>query len=131
MKTALFVLVAIVLAGCATTQKSSVQTQQLQSRINYLEAELQRKDQEISLLEREERDRNVFSERRDYSPSSGSEMSVKQMQRALKNAGFYKGSIDGKMGPQTKAAITAFQKARGLKADGVAGKRTQVELRKY
>lgn len=127
----LFVLAVVFFAGCATTQKSSGQTQQLQSRISYLEAELQRKDQEISLLEREGKDRNTFSEDRDYSSSSGSEMSVKQIQRALKNAKFYKGSIDGKMGSQTKTAIAAFQKAHGLKADGVAGKKTQAELRKY
>ncbi|MBN1526470.1 MAG: peptidoglycan-binding protein [Candidatus Omnitrophica bacterium] len=53
------------------------------------------------------------------------------IQRALKSAGFYAGSIDGKIGPVTKAAIQAFQKAKGLKVDGVVGPRTWAELQKY
>ncbi|TRZ94468.1 peptidoglycan-binding protein [bacterium] len=59
------------------------------------------------------------------------ELSPKQIQRALKKAGFYKGEIDGKIGLKTKEAIMRFQKARGLKADGVVGKRTSEELRRY
>lgn len=62
---------------------------------------------------------------------SAIELSQKQIQRALKKAGFYKGEIDGKMGPKTKEAIMRFQKAHGLKADGIVGKRTNEELRKY
>jgi peptidoglycan hydrolase-like protein with peptidoglycan-binding domain len=54
----------------------------------------------------------------------------KQIQLVLQRAGYYKGKIDGKMGPQTKEAIKAFQKAKGLKADGVVGAQTWVELRK-
>jgi len=125
----LFVLAVALLTGCATTQKNS--TQQPQSRISYLEAELQRKDQKISELEDELQSRNTFSEKQNFSLALDSEMSVKQIQRALKKAGFYNGTVDGKMGPQTKAAIAAFQKAHNLKADGVAGKKTQSELRKY
>jgi len=55
----------------------------------------------------------------------------KQIQIALQKAGFYKGKIDGKIGPQTKEAIKAFQKANGLKADGIVGKRTIEKLNKY
>lgn len=55
----------------------------------------------------------------------------KQIQIALQRAGFYKGKIDGKIGPQTKEAIKAFQKAGGLKIDGSAGARTWAELNKY
>ncbi|MEM7817114.1 MAG: peptidoglycan-binding domain-containing protein [Candidatus Aenigmatarchaeota archaeon] len=53
------------------------------------------------------------------------------MQRALRNAGFYKGPIDGKIGPQTKNAIKEFQKANGLVPDGVVGRRTWEKLSKY
>lgn len=56
---------------------------------------------------------------------------TKQIQLALKKAGFYKGAIDGKIGPQTRRAIREFQKARGLKPDGVVGKKTWEELRTY
>ena len=53
------------------------------------------------------------------------------IQRALKSAGFYAGAIDGKIGPVTKAAIQIFQKAKGLKVDGVVGPKTWAELEKY
>jgi len=50
---------------------------------------------------------------------------------ALKNAGFYQGPIDGKIGSKTKDAIVKFQKAHNLRADGIVGKRTAKELNKY
>ena len=55
----------------------------------------------------------------------------KDIQTALKNAGFYAGAIDGKMGPKSKKAIEAFQKAKGLKVDGKVGPMTWAELEKY
>jgi peptidoglycan hydrolase-like protein with peptidoglycan-binding domain len=58
-------------------------------------------------------------------------LSSKQVQTALKNAGYYQGAIDGKVGPKTKAAIKEFQKANGLKADGVVGKKTSAALNQY
>ena len=58
-------------------------------------------------------------------------LSAKQIQKALKSAGFYQGAVDGKIGPKTKDAIIKFQKAHNLKADGIVGKRTAAELNKY
>ena len=58
-------------------------------------------------------------------------MTKKQIQQALKNAGYYEGDVDGKVGPKTKTAIMKFQKDMGLKADGVAGKNTKEKLLKY
>lgn len=55
----------------------------------------------------------------------------KDIQRALKNAGLYSGSIDGKLGPRTKKAIEEFQSSKGLKADGKVGPKTWAELEKY
>lgn len=55
----------------------------------------------------------------------------KDIQAALKAAGFYAGSIDGKIGPKTKKAIIEFQKAKGLKADGKVGPKTWAVLEKY
>jgi N-acetylmuramoyl-L-alanine amidase len=46
---------------------------------------------------------------------------VKTLQRALKNAGCDPGPLDGDFGPQTAAAVTAFQLANGLVPDGEAG----------
>lgn len=48
----------------------------------------------------------------------------KQIQQALKNAGFYDGKIDGNIGPKTKKAIEAFQSQNSLKSDGKVGAKT-------
>ncbi len=53
---------------------------------------------------------------------------VKTLQRALKNRGYYSGSIDGKYGSSTVAAVTAFQQRNGLRVDGTAGPTTQTAL---
>ena len=54
-----------------------------------------------------------------------------QIQTALKNAGFYTGKIDGKIGPGSKKAIEAFQQSKGLKADGKVGAKTWAALEPY
>ena len=54
-----------------------------------------------------------------------------EIQTALKNAGYYMGAIDGKIGPQTKKAITDFQAANNLKVDGKVGPQTWGFLSKY
>jgi len=53
------------------------------------------------------------------------------VQSALKNAGYYNGSIDGKIGGKTKAAISEFQKDHDLTSDGIIGKKTWAELKYY
>ncbi len=54
--------------------------------------------------------------------ASGGE--VKELQRRLKQWGYYKGSVDGIYGRQTVEAVKYFQRKNGLTADGVAGKAT-------
>jgi len=54
-----------------------------------------------------------------------------EIQTALKNAGFYAGTVDGKVGPLTKKAVEEFQKANNLKADGKVGTQTWIALSKY
>lgn len=53
---------------------------------------------------------------------------VKLIQRALKEAGFDPGGIDGEFGPMTQAAVVAFQVSRGLVSDGEVGSRTAKAL---
>ena len=53
---------------------------------------------------------------------------VKALQQALKLRGYYKASIDSSYGKQTQEAVAAYQKAHGLKADGVAGNSTIKKL---
>jgi lysozyme family protein len=50
------------------------------------------------------------------------------LQVALRAHGLYLGQIDGIMGPQTRAALKAFQHRKGLAADGIVGKKTRVRL---
>jgi peptidoglycan hydrolase-like protein with peptidoglycan-binding domain len=54
-----------------------------------------------------------------------------EIQTALKNAGFYTGEVDSKIGPKTKKALEEFQKANNLKADGKVGPKTWAALSKY
>ena len=64
-------------------------------------------------------------------PSGPYKPSAKEIQAALKNAGFYTGSVDGKLGAKSKNAIEAFQKANGLTADGKVGPKTWTALSRY
>ncbi len=53
---------------------------------------------------------------------------VKEVQRRLKQWGYYTGAVDGIFGAGTRKAVIAFQKKNGLTADGVVGKATYAAL---
>ena len=53
---------------------------------------------------------------------------VRTLQSRLKTLGYYSGSVDGKYGAATTAAVVAFQSAQGLRVDGKAGPATQRAL---
>lgn len=55
----------------------------------------------------------------------------RQIQTALKNAGYDPGAIDGKLGAKTRKATKDFQAANGLKADGKVGQKTWTKLSAY
>ena len=57
--------------------------------------------------------------------------SPEQIQTALRNAGYYQGSIDGKIGPKSKEAILDFQKNSGLTPDGKIGPKTWEKLKTH
>jgi peptidoglycan hydrolase-like protein with peptidoglycan-binding domain len=54
---------------------------------------------------------------------------VKDVQGQLQQVGCYEGAIDGEDGPETKAAIDAFQKAEGLAVDDEVGPETENALK--
>ena len=54
--------------------------------------------------------------------SNGGE--VKELQRRLKEWGYYNGAVDGIYGKGTVDAVKKFQQKNGLKADGIAGLET-------
>ena len=49
---------------------------------------------------------------------------VMEVQYLLQNRGFYKAKVDGVFGSATEAAVRNFQRAKGLKADGIVGPQT-------
>ena len=149
----IFILV-FAFSGCATTHGKR-QNEQMESRVTDLEKKLQAKDAEVVDLQYQVKDlsskletikpmesEQVSNATDQMSSPKASEVSDKsqiirvkaspeKVQRALKSAGIYTGSIDGKVGPATKEAIIEFQKSHGLKADGVLGKKTWEELKTY
>lgn len=55
---------------------------------------------------------------------------VVALQKALKSAGCYRGSIDGIYGDLTYLAVKKYQSKKGLHVDGIAGKNTIASLNK-
>ncbi len=58
--------------------------------------------------------------------ASGNE--VRELQKALRNFGYFKGLETGLFGPETKAAVIALQTARGLPVTGVLDEGTRTVL---
>ena len=56
---------------------------------------------------------------------------VVAIQRCLKNKGYLKGKVDGYFGAMTKKAVTNYQKANNLVADGIVGTRTAQKLNSH
>lgn len=55
-------------------------------------------------------------------------MTIKELQKLLRDAGFDPGPIDGIAGAMTRAAVRDFQEDRGLDVDGIAGDKTIAAL---
>ncbi|WP_444883467.1 lytic murein transglycosylase [Microbulbifer sp. PSTR4-B] len=65
---------------------------------------------------------------RPFTPLDGSQ--VEQLQKLLKQKGFYSGEIDGKAGPGTRKAIKAFEKSAGVEEKGFPSKEVLELLQK-
>jgi len=124
----LVVFLAFALAGCATGSKK--QAAQPRSVVSEKPQKTYQQESDYDYNDAWQSEIYEKPAKKVYSEPT-IQLSPKQIQRALKNAGYYEGPIDGKIGPKTKAAIIKFQKANGLKADGIAGKRTSAELNRY
>lgn len=139
LKLFLAILLIFGILGCATGKKETMnlQLQQLNAQIDVLKADLRKKDEEIYNLGKQlaeaRKQKNLLSKETKIKEAKKGELAMnpKNIQVALKNAGFYNGPIDGKIGKGTKKAIVDFQKANGLVADGVIGKQTWLKLNKY
>jgi len=152
----LAVLVAVILiSGCATTQGQSPMAQ-LQVRVGELERQSDVKDDAIrnlnhdiqSLMYKVDelgnklRSCQVAQQTMPSAVEIGSatvkdegiirvSASTEEVQRALTQAGFYQGEIDGKIGARTQKAISEFQKEQALKVDGIVGQKTWDKLQGY
>ena len=133
------------LSGCAGQRRAHIMTQ--------LESDLGLLDQRVTQLERASLTGGASgtawpTEAASPAPPAESAVAVqhqpaalrraisakpvkKDIQRALQNAGFYKGALDGKIGPKTREAVRQFQQVNGLKVDGVVGKETWSRLSAY
>lgn len=137
-----FLIAAIgLLSGCAGQQYSQ--------EINRLKADVGLLDQRVSQLERAslgQPSATVWPTEPEIQPVAPStpppaqpkpstipmlKPSKQEIQQALKAAGFYQGTIDGKIGPQTREAIKEFQRINGLKVDGIVGRHTWEKLAPY
>lgn len=134
----LFVFVCIIsLNGCATSgSRGNLEAQGLRNQISILESQLQSKDEEINSLRQsldETARRNDASSRSSNRivPEVKSRPRGKEIQTALRNAGYSPGSIDGRIGRQTRDAIKAFQRANNLAVDGKVGQETWRLLKEY
>lgn len=132
-----FLVVSV--SGCATARKQKdLEIQGLRNQISALEVQLQSKDQEISSLkdavsradEMKMTTKKAGTSKKIIGEAK-SRPSVKQIQIALKNAGYNPGTTDGHMGKQTRDAIKAFQEANNLPSDGLVGKKTWDLLKGY
>lgn len=153
MKGRLFLIVSLIfiLTGCATGRRLQVletKTEVLDSKVgsleqrqNTMEAQTGESRESVGYLKGKVEEmpkalqgETVMGQRlnRGYLYNSHKRtLSKKEIQIALKNAGFYHGKIDGKIGKNTKIAIKEFQKTNGLKPDGKIGGMTRALLSQY
>jgi len=132
-------LCVFMVSGCKTAQKKQDEVTGLKTRVETLEQrvegiEAKQSEADRAATEQAQALEEIGSSRNDGVKTNvvlGGSERIKELQMCLKSAGFYEGAIDGVKGKGTKKAIKEFQKANGLSADGVVGKKTWQLLRKY
>jgi len=139
---------AVSFAGCAGGSKLEKEVEALRMQVNTLSSDISQLDAQQRDLEQMiqgDADQAPFigqdaviastikggSGGNVYKTPSGFTLQTTTLQRALKNAGYYTGPLDGVAGHGTKDAIRRFQADHGLKTDGVAGRKTWAKLAIY
>ncbi|MDD5128597.1 MAG: peptidoglycan-binding domain-containing protein [Candidatus Omnitrophica bacterium] len=115
------------LNGCASSKKKDLEMQGLRNQVAALESQSSAKTEEVV----SEQTTVMETDNLDKTGETKDRPSPRQIQAALKNAGYYQGVIDGKIGKQSRQAIREFQKANNLSVDGKVGKKTWAALREY
>ncbi|MBI3333755.1 MAG: peptidoglycan-binding protein [Candidatus Omnitrophica bacterium] len=129
------VLAGFLAAGCATSIGGKKESD-LKSQVASLETQVIDLNQKIQELAQRQAvlETTKASPRENFTPSkpkTATSLTNREIQLALKSAGYYDGAIDGKLGPKTKEAVRAFQHSQGLAPDGVVGSKTASALSKY
>lgn len=131
--------VLVVASGCASKKKTDKQISALEAQVGVLTDEVSRLDSSLQEVRGgvQAQGESASSARvssgggKMYRTPSGFELPANNIQAALKNAGYYQGNVDGKIGTASKDALKSFQKDNGLEADGVCGRRTWDKLKPY
>jgi len=144
-------LIAVVAAmffvsGCGTVQKKvkeemaglKTRVESLESKVEGVEAKQQEVERTTSEHTQAIEEMKAGAEKREVktnisvkTKSFSSKGRMREIQACLKNAGFYKGKVNGVKTRATRKAIKEFQKTNGLKADGSVGPKTWELLSKY
>lgn len=127
-KIGLLIISGLLLSGCATGIE---RIEKLESRLDTLE-----KKCVVTAEKKEPETPRQVSGTAVIADSASKTMipespTKKDLQAALKNAGFYQGEVDGKFGPKSKKAVEDFQAANDLKVDGKVGANTWDKLKEY
>lgn len=132
------VIIAAVVSGCATARPRKLAASTAGDRVSELQNEIRERDEQIAYLEEElehHRTRDYRSHQKVGASSDQSSIlripavTPRELQSALKSAGYDPGPVDGRIGPKTKEAVIRFQRRNGLNADGVVGKKTWALLK--
>lgn len=126
----IMISVAFLISGCTSSEKVG----ELEKKMEEFRSDLDFYKSKVDSLEaRQDTFESNLAAKQQEAPAPGSDtvLSAQDIQTALKNAGFYSGEIDGKVGPETDKAIKSFQETNGLKADGIVGAKTRGLLVNY
>ncbi|MBI1977474.1 MAG: peptidoglycan-binding protein [Candidatus Omnitrophica bacterium] len=137
--TFLILLSGLLVAATGCVSKSQYQTEvsSLQGQVSQLDAALRAEQEKNQALQAQLGARlesaipKIPFTGATYRTPSGFELPAVDIQKALKAAGYYAGTADGKIGPSSREAIRNFQRDHGLTADGVCGQQTWSKLKTY
>lgn len=146
-KTLVLISAVFFLTGCAASPRRTLDAEikDLRRQVNSLSVLNQQKDEQIKekerlasslgeALDKEAKERAKLAQQLDVLTgkyNATPHASIKQIQVALRNAGYDPGTTDGLMGSRSRKAIRDFQKDNGLDITGKIDKAAWEKLKIY